>query len=324
MRYLLLIYLRTKTTILFFTAHSGRMRDMLERLQNISEEQDDCEPDFYGPEYDVDKVTLSQQAVVFENSLAIDEILKEAHHIRKDISLLHLEVERLSVHNQRFGASTRRLTLLKKDCDSIARGIQQRGEALHTRLQALGRESSQLQEKEGPNSAVGRIARVQYDTLTRAFHAAMGDYNKAEEMQRTICRGRIQRQASIMGTEINDEQLDVMVDKGGEGWSELSQSLQVPGARSSRWAMCEIKGRHKELVELEARLKDVHDLFLQMAVLVEEQGSMVNNIEANVCKTEEYVEKINIHIKKALQYKRKNPFQQCCPCLPCWAHNQTF
>ncbi len=300
------------------------MRDMLERLQTISEEQEDYEPDFYGHEYDVDKVTLSQQAVVFENSYAIDDILKEAHSIRKEISLLHLEVERLGLHNERFGTSVRRLTLLKKDSDSIARRIQQRGETLHARLQALGKESSKLQETEGPNSAVSRIAQVQYATLTRAFHAAMSDYNKAEEVQRTTCRERIQRQAAIMGNEISDKQLDVMVDKGGEGWSELSQSLQTPGIRSSRWAMCEIKGRHKELVELEARLKDVHDLFLQMATLVEEQGSMLNNIEANVCSTEEYIEKINVHIKKALHYKRKNPFHQCCPCLPCWRHNQTF
>ncbi|XP_051265573.1 syntaxin-11 [Dicentrarchus labrax] len=300
------------------------MRDMLERLQTISEEEEDYEPEFYGPEYDVDKVTLSQQAVLFENTSAIDNILKEAHSIRKEISLLHLEVERLSIHNERFGTSVRRLTLLKKDSDSIARGIQQRGEALYARLKTLGEESRELEVKEGPNSAASRIARVQYDTLTRTFHAAMSDYNKAEEMQRKTCRGRIQRQASILGTEITDDQLDGMVDKGGEGWTELSQSLQTQGGRSSRWAMCEIKGRHKELVELEARLKEVHDLFMQMAMLVEEQGSMVNNIEANVCKTVEYVDKINVDIKRALQYKRKNPFQQCCPCLPCWRHNQTF
>ncbi|XP_041815072.1 syntaxin-11-like [Chelmon rostratus] len=298
------------------------MRDMLERLQAFSEEED-YEPELYGSEYDVDKGTLSQQAVVFENS-AIDNILEEAYSIRKEISLLHLEVERLSTHNERFGTSVRRLTLLKKDSDSIARGIQQRGEALYARLQALGGESRQLEVKEGPNSTVSRIGRVQYDTLTHAFHAAMSDYNKAEEMQRNTCRGRIQRQASILGTEITDEQLDEMVHKGGEGWNELSQSLQTRGARSSRWAMCEIQGRHRELVELEARLKEVHDLFLQMAMLVEQQGSMLNNIEANVCATQEYVEKINVHIKKALKYKRKNPFLQCCSCLPCWRHNQTL
>nr|XP_046229672.1 syntaxin-11-like [Scatophagus argus]XP_046229673.1 syntaxin-11-like [Scatophagus argus] len=300
------------------------MRDMLERLQTISEEKEDYDPEFYEPENDVDKLTLSQQAVVFENSSAIENILKEAQSIRKEISLLRLEVERLSAHNERFGTSVRRLTLLKRDSDAIARGIQQRGEALYTRLQALGKESSQVQAKEGPNSAVSRITQVQYDTLTHAFHGVMSDYNKAEEKQRMTCRGRIQRQAAILGTEITDDQLDVMVDKGGEGWAELSQSLQTGGARSSRWAMCEIKGRHKELVELEVRLKEVHDLFLQMAMLVEEQGYVLNNIESNVRGTQEYVENINVHIKKALKYKRKNPFLQCCSCLHCWRRNQPF
>ncbi|XP_019953359.2 syntaxin-11-like [Paralichthys olivaceus] len=300
------------------------MRDMLERLKTISEEQEGCEPEFNAPEYDVDKMTLSQQAVVFENSSAIDNILKEVHSIRKEISFLHSEVERLSAVNERFGTSVRRLTLIKKDSVQIAKGIQQRGEALYARLQALGKEGSVLGEKEGHNSAVCRIARAQYDTLTRTFHAAMSDYTQAEEMQRSMCRGRIKRQASIIGTEITDEQLDVLVDKGGEGWAELSQSLQTQGGRSSQWAMCEIQGRHKELVELEARLKEVHELFLTMAVLVEEQGSMINNIETNVCGTEEYVEKINVNIKKAIQYKRKNPFHHFCPCLPCWRRTQTL
>ncbi|XP_041660728.1 syntaxin-11-like [Cheilinus undulatus] len=298
------------------------MRDMLERLQTICEEQEDYEPELYEPEDDVDGVTLAQEAVVFENPSPLDKILEEAKSIRNEISMLQLKVEHLRTHNERFSTSVRRLTLLKKDSDSIARGIQQCGEALYLRLQALGKERAQIEQKEGPHSAIGRIAQVQYETLIRAFHAVMSDYNEAEEMQRSACRGRIQRQASIFGREITDEQLDEMVDKGGEGWAELSQSLQTQGARSSRWALCEIKGRHKELVELEIRLKEVHELFMHMAMLVEEQGSMINNIESHVCTTEEYTEKVNVQIKKALQYKRKNPFQQCCPCLPCWKHNQ--
>lgn len=291
---------------------------MLERLHTISEEKgdEDYEIEFWGPKYDdEDNVSLSQEAVVFENTSPIDNILREAYSIRKEISLLQLEVERLCGHNERFGTSVRRLTLLKKDCDSIARGVQQRGEALYHRLQAFGRDSKELEEKEGPHSAVSRIARVQYDTLTRNFHAVMSDYNKAEEMQRTTCRDRIQRQASIIGAEITDDQLDLMVGKGGEGWAELSQSLQTQGARSSRWALCEIKGRHKELVELEARMKEIHDLFMQMAILVEEQASTINNIEYNVIATQDYVEKTNEEIKRALQYKRKNPCLQCCACF---------
>lgn len=296
---------------------------MLERLQTISEEAEEKEPDLFCPEYDVDKKSLTQEAVVFESSTAIEKVLKEAQSIRKELTLLHLEVERLIGHNERFGTSMRRLTLLKKDSDRIARGIQERAEALYSRLQALKEWSQSLEEKEGLHGAGTRISRAQYESLTHDLNEIMSEYNEAEEMQKTTCRKRIQRQASILGSEISDKELDDIVDKGGEGWADLSQSLQNPSGRTSRWALCEIKGRHKELVELEARMKEIQELFMQMAMLVEEQGCMLNNIEANVCKTEEHVEKINAHINKALRYKRKNPFLQCCSCLPCWGFNRS-
>ncbi|KAG7275352.1 hypothetical protein CRUP_007908 [Coryphaenoides rupestris] len=292
------------------------MRDRLAMLQSIREDECDSESDVSIPDYDSEQLDLSQEAVVFSDGL--NSTLKEAQSLRKEICLLRLEVGRLTRQNERFGTSMRRLTLLKQDSDSIARGIHHRAEGLYGRLQALGKQCQQLEESEPPGSAVWRIAAVQHAALTRDFHAVMDDYNRAEDLQRKTCRGRLQRQASIMGANISDEELDGLVDRGGEGWAELSQSLQMEGGRTCRTALCEIKGRHKELVALEARMKEVHELFLHMAILVEEQGAMVNNIEANVHGTQEYVEQVNDHIKIALKYKRKNPFLQCCPCLPCW------
>lgn len=300
------------------------MRDMLDKLKTISAEEEDDEPEFHGPEYDVDNSSLSHHAVVFVEPSAIDDVLREAHAIRKETSMLHLEVERLRINNERYGTSARRLSLLKKDSDSIAKEIQQRAETLHFRLQAFGTESSQLEEKEGLNAALSRIARAQYSSLTRAFHDVMNDYSEAVEMQRNKCRERIRRQASILGKEITNDNLDELVDKGGEGWTELSQSLKLQAPHSSRWALCDIKGRHKELVELEARMKEVHELFLDMAMLVENQGDLINNIEVNVSGTQDYIETVNVEIKRAIQYKRKNPFLQCCPCLPCWRHKQAL
>ncbi|KAK2856200.1 hypothetical protein Q5P01_004935 [Channa striata] len=294
------------------------MRDMLEKLRAISGEQDSL-PEFYDS-VEVATVNLSQQTVVYENSSIIEDLLMEAHSIRKNISLLQLEVERLTKHNERFSTTVRRLTLLKKGSDSIARGIQQRAEALYSRLQSLGKKRSQLEESKGSHSAVTRIAQIQYQTLTQSFHNVMAAYNQAEEMQRIACRERIQRQASILGTEISAEELDELVSKGGEGWGELSQNLQTQGAKSTHWALHEIKGRHKELVELEARMTEIRELFLDIAMLVEEQGSMLNNIEANVHSAEDHVEESTSNLKKAYEYKKKHPCWKCCccccPCLP--------
>ncbi|XP_077408329.1 syntaxin-11-like [Vanacampus margaritifer] len=291
------------------------MRDMLERLRNVSEALED-EDDM---EYDESKLPTAQESVVFKNSLDIESILKEAGSIRKEISLVLLEVERLKKNNERFRTTVRHLSSVKRDSDDIAKGIQKQGQMLHTRILALGKESKKTANREGPNSASSRIACTQYDSLILAFQAAMGSYNLAEELQRSLCRTRIQRQASLLGTKITDKKLDEIVDKGCEGWSELSQSLPTTQeGHSSRWALSEIKDRHKDLVALEARLREVHEIYQQVAALTEEQCSMLNNIEANVSKTQNHIQRVNVEINKAKQYKKRNPFLQCCPCLPCW------
>ncbi|XP_024147315.1 syntaxin-11-like [Oryzias melastigma] len=293
------------------------MRDMMERLKTIAEE-DDKDSGCYVPEYDVDKGSLPLEAVIFERSNTMEEVLHEASSIRKDLSLLSLEVGRLKDHNERYITSVSRFSLLKRDSDSIAKGIQHRGQLVYNRIQVLGDRANELEKLEGGNSAVSRIARVQYDTLAFAFRSAMERYNGAEEMQREICRTRIQRQATLIGKDINEDQLNELVNKGGEGWTELCQSVQPQSALSCRKALCEIRTRHKELVNLEARLKEIHEMFLQMAVLVEEQGALLNSIETYVGKTEEHIETADNKFKVALRYKKKNPCLQCCPCLPCW------
>ncbi|XP_054877454.1 syntaxin-11-like [Poeciliopsis prolifica] len=300
------------------------MRDMLGKLHTISEEQEDYEPELTGPEYDVDKKTLTQDAVIFDYSTEMDNILEESHSIRKDMSMLNLEIHRLKIHNERYGTTVGRLTFLKRDSDSIARGIHHRAESLHNQIQNLGKECSRLEEKNGPNAAVTRIARTQYETLMCSFHEVMSDYYKIEEKQRGTCRTRLQRQASIMGAEMSEKDLNELVEKGGEGWTELSQNLCPDGGRLCRSALGNIKGRHKELLDLEARMKEVQELFLQIAILVEEQGLLVDNIQINVCKTEDYTEEANYKLVRAKAHKKKNPCLQCCPWLPCWKQSGAF
>ncbi|XP_077443517.1 syntaxin-11-like [Stigmatopora argus] len=287
------------------------MRDILARLDNVRQDLED-EDDMA---CDESKLPPAEESTVFENTLDIESILREAESIRKEISMLLLEIQRLHKNNERFRTTVRHLSDVKRDSDDIAREIQSKGQRLHARILALGEESKKMKKKEGPNSASSRIACVQFDSLILLFQTTMGSYNRTEEMQRSICRERIQRQASILGTEITDEKLDEIIDKGCHGWDELFKSLPNPQeVHSSRWAMTEIKDRHQELVALEARLKEVHELFQDMAALTQEQCSMIDNIESNVVKTQDYIRKVNVDIVKAKQYKKK----YCCPWLPCW------
>ncbi|XP_076851088.1 syntaxin-11-like [Brachyhypopomus gauderio] len=262
-----------------------------------------------------DEALVQQYAVVFEGEDVMDSVFREAQTMHKKIAHLRLEVKRLGKQNARFLTSVRRISSIKRDSNAIARSIKADGEKLYARLQQMEALCRKLEELHGPQGALARMVRYQYVSLTGAFHQAMFEYNEAEMAQRDNCKTRIQRQAEIMGREVTSDQIEEMVETGK--WNVFSDDLVADG-RTFRSALTEIENRHKELLELESRIRDIHDLFFQLALLVEEQGAMVNNIESNVCATQEYVLRATAEVKKAVRYKKKHPCRQlfCC-CFPC-------
>uniref|UniRef100_A0A8C6UXU4 Syntaxin 11a n=1 Tax=Neogobius melanostomus TaxID=47308 RepID=A0A8C6UXU4_9GOBI len=287
------------------------MKDRLEELQGFkSEEQEEPRLDEdHGPDDEDPDGVFQQQAVVFQGEDIMEGIYKEAQAMRKEMLLLQMDVKRLGKQNTRFLTSVRRISSIKRDSNALGRDIKAKGEEIYKRLEAMGKLNKDLEEKHGPTAALVRMVRSQYVSLTRAFHDVMSEYNEAEMVQRENCKTRIQRQAEIMSKEVTREQVDEMIETGK--WNVFSDNLLLEG-RSARSALNEIENRHKELLELEGRIRDIHELFFQMALLVEEQGSMLNNIEATVCATEDYVANATEQIKKAVRYKKNNPCVHCC------------
>ncbi|XP_072499624.1 syntaxin-11 isoform X2 [Notamacropus eugenii] len=285
------------------------MKDRLPELLELSRQYDQQFPEGESEE------DFAQENIIFETDYILESLYKDIRDIQTENHLLTVDVKRLGKQNARFLTSMRRLSSIKRDTNSIAKDIKARGEAIHKKLQSMKAFSETAEEKHGANSAMARIAKAQYNALTRAFQEAMHDYNRAEMNQRENCKIRIQRQLEIMGKEVSGAQIEEMCEQGK--WDVFSENLlaDVKGARS---ALNEIESRHKELVKLESRIREVHDLFLQMALLVEEQGDILDVIELNVEKVQSYTGEAKAHVKKAAEYKKKNPCRTlCCCCCRC-------
>ncbi|KAM6180885.1 syntaxin-11 isoform 1-T2 [Erethizon dorsatum] len=285
------------------------MRDRLAELVELSKSYDQQFPD---GDDDLDSL---QEDIVFETDHLLESLYRDIQDIQEDNQLLVADVRRLGKQNARFLTSMRRLSSIKRDTNSIAKAIKARGEGIHRKLRAMKELSEAAEAQHGAHSAVARIAHAQYSTLTRTFQQAMHEYNQAEMKQRDNCKIRIQRQLEIMGKDVSGEQIEDMFEQGK--WDVFSENLlaDVKGARA---ALSEIESRHRELLRLESRIRDVHELFLQMAVLVEQQADTLNVIEFNVQQTLDYTGEAKAQVRKAVQYKRKNPCRTvCCCCCPC-------
>eukprot|EP00070_Physeter_catodon_P018629 XP_023978426.1 syntaxin-11 isoform X2 [Physeter catodon] len=281
-----------------------RLVELVELTKRYEQQFPDKDNEFDSPPEDI----------VFETDHILESLYRDIQDLQDENQQLTADVKRLGKQNTRFLTSMRRLSSIKRDTNSIARDIKARGESIHRKLSAMKALSEAAEAQHGAHSAVARIARAQYSALSRPFQAAMHEYNQAEMKQRENCKIRIQRQLEIMGKDVSGDQIEDMFEQGK--WDVFSENLlaDVKGARA---ALNEIESRHREMLRLESRIRDLHDLFLQMAVLVEQQADTLDVIEFNVQKTLDYTGQAKVQVRKAVQYK-KNPCRTvCCFCCPC-------
>lgn len=295
------------------------MRDRLSHLQELSNEH--VEPMEYAESTVSDSFSnvdleeeLPHQAVVFDNSPALEEVFTQAQDIHRDVQLIRLEVKRLREQNSRMLQGTTRMSTIKRDSNAIGADIKARAEGVLSHLRDMEGTARKLEEEHGANSATTRIARTQYACLSNGFRDAMFDYNEAEMSHRENCKAQIQRQMEIVGREVTGDEVEEMIETGR--WNIFSEN--VTEGKTARSALNQIEKRHQELVDLESRIKNIHEIFLDIALLVEEQGPMLTTIQTNVQKTDMDIQDALVKLGRAKRHDKNNPFKKMfCSCFPC-------
>ncbi|KAM9211165.1 syntaxin-1A isoform 2-T2 [Dugong dugon] len=161
-----------------------------------------------------------------------------------------------------------------------------------------------IEQEEGLNrsSADLRIRKTQHSTLSRKFVEVMSEYNATQSDYRERCKGRIQRQLEITGRTTTSEELEDMLESGNPA---IFASGIIMDSSVSKQALSEIETRHSEIIKLENSIRELHDMFMDMAMLVESQGEMIDRIEYNVENSVDYVERAVSDTKKAVKYQSK-------------------
>ncbi|XP_060948104.1 syntaxin-11b.1 [Limanda limanda] len=296
------------------------MRDRLSHLQEVSNghveemeyEEEDTVSDTFS---NVDLEELHQEAVVFDNSPDLEEVFSKSQEIHKEVQLIRLEIKRLREQNNRMLHGTTNMSVIKRDSNAIGADIKSRAEGILAHLREMDGTAHKLEEAHGSNSAITRIARTQYACISNGFRDAMFDYNEAEMSHRENCKSQIQRQMEIVGREVSGEEMEEIIETGQ--WNVFTDNIVSEG-KTARSALSQIEKRHQELVDLENRIQSIHEIFLDIALLVEEQGPMLNAIQTNVQKTDENIREVLVKLGRAKRHDKNNPFKKMfCSCFPC-------
>ncbi|XP_026233197.1 syntaxin-19 [Anabas testudineus] len=295
------------------------MRDRLEELQRKAQEFSEAasENTLLGEDDDEFVVLgiITPEAVLFEEEPVIENILSETQPIRDDITALDIEVLKFTQQQKTLVATMRRFSAMKKE-SSVTREIKLQAESIHRRLNVLYKQIQKSEEQYGPTAAPTRIQRSQHASLHRKFKQVLRHYNESLLTKQERCRQFIIRQLEVSGKDVTEELVDEMVITGK--WEVFNENL-LNDVRMTRSQLSEIEQRHKEMLNLENSLKELRDLFMDIFLLLEEQGTYIEHIQTNIERTQEFVAKSNEKFKMAARYRKKNPIRQlCCCCCPPW------
>jgi len=149
-------------------------------------------------------------------------------------------------------------------------------------------------------------------TLTRKFIDEMKNYQKAQQSYKNDIKSKVQRQVKIVKPDATPEEVDqVMKSEGGRDQLYKEKILRgVNGAIKNTYA--NVADKYQDVLTLEASVSELHQMFLDFALLTEQQGEMLDQIEYQVKSAGDYIDDGNIDIQSAINYQRAIRKKQCC------------
>lgn len=109
-----------------------------------------------------------------------------------------------------------------------------------------------------------------------------------DETRNHSLRVKLNRYFTVTGENPDEGTLDTLISTG-QSETFLQKAIQEQGRGQVMDTVMEIQERHEAVKELERNLKELHQVFMDMAVLVESQGAQLDDIESQVNRANSFV-----------------------------------
>lgn len=120
------------------------------------------------------------------------------------------------------------------------------------------------------------------------------------------------RNYKMVSPDISDIQVDLMISRGVTTKELLEDRILNEGVNSK---FNEVKSKYNDVLDLETNIAELHQIFLDLAVLTKLQGEHLDSIESNVNNASDYISTGNVELVGAIEYQKSIRYKQCCIAL---------
>ncbi|XP_074370765.1 putative syntaxin-131 isoform X3 [Apium graveolens] len=168
---------------------------------------------------------------------------------------------------------------MEKDVDEVSRIAR----FIKSKIEALDRENMANRQKPGCGSgtAVDRSRTATTVSLKKKFKDKITEFQKLRQNIQQEYREVVERRVfTVTGNKADDQTIDRLIETG-DSEQIFQKAIQEQGRGQIMSTVAEMQERHDAVREIERKLLELQQIFLDMAVLVDSQGDMLDNIETH-------------------------------------------
>ncbi|KAK3031878.1 hypothetical protein RJ639_035648, partial [Escallonia herrerae] len=228
------------------------------------------------------------------SDLGMEALNKQIQEVDKQVDKLSELLKKLKDANEESKSVTKASAMkairkrMEKDVDEvgkIARNVK-------AKIEAINKDNLANRQKPGCGKGTGidRSRTNMTNALTKKFRDLMTEFQtlrqKIDDEYREVVERRV---ITVTGTRPDEETINHLIETGNSE-QIFQNAMQQTGRGQVLNTLEEIQERHDAVKEIERKLLDLHQIYLDMAVLVEAQGDLLDNIESQVANAVDHVQ----------------------------------
>ncbi|PHT45282.1 Syntaxin-related protein KNOLLE [Capsicum baccatum] len=262
-----------------------------------------------GPDLEMGMTQMDQNLTAF---------LEEAEKVKVEMNSIKDILRRLQDTNEESKSLTKpeALKSMRNRINSDILAVLKKARAIRSQLEEMDRSNAINRRLSGckEGTPVDRTRFAVTNGLRKKLKELMMDFQGLRQRMMSEYKETVgRRYFTVTGEQPDEEVIDKIISSGnGQGGEEfLSRAIQEHGRGKVLETVVEIQDRHDAAKEIEKSLLELHQIFLDMAVMVEAQGEKMDDIEHHVVNAAQYVNDGTKNLKTAKEYQKSSRKWMC-------------
>jgi len=195
---------------------------------------------------------------------------------------------------------------LSKRLKKVLDGTNKQAKAAKNLLGELKIENEKLKDSGAVTGSDLRVRENMLNTLTRKFIDEMKLYQAAQQKYKTDIQRKLKRQVKVVKPDATDEEVEEIMKSEGGRDALYKQTILAGGVNEEiRTVTAKVAGKYQDVKALESSVAELHQMFLDFALLVETQGELLNNIEHQVRTAADHIDEANKDVVESIEFQKK-------------------